>query len=766
MTFAAPMFLLAGLAALIPVLLHLWRRQRAATVPFPTLRFLRVAAEQTRRRRRIQDLLLLLLRAGALALIALGLARPTITALGALWSSDSDGAVVIVLDRSASMGMRVARKDGGRVSRFSRAVDAVRAVLEALPERDRAAVLLSAGRPYGAAGRLTRNRAELLQLLDRCADDGPSYEAANLQTRLRDARGLLDNLPVGRRQIFLITDMQRAAWPASNANEVDGTGEPIPIVVIDTSGPPKEILPNAAVQRLEVASIAPVAGLPVSVGVELLGMADRQQRREVELRFAPDRADEPAATRELTLPPDGSAYTRFRAVPSVTGLLRGEVRLAGTDGSPMDDRRFFALRRAEQIRVAVVTGTLADAAAMNEAFYLLSALEPTGTEEWPIRVERIRADGLQQPSLDRFDVVFCVDLPAPDAVAAERLVRYVDDGGSVVFIAGPRVEPSAYNRMDRGVDGRLLPARLDAIQEPNDGATHIGFLDADHPALRPLVDPPSLYESVLVYRFIGLPGATGVSPVPDVTPEQLRTAAGGPRSETRGASPAAKYKSTNPRILARLATGEPLLLERRVGRGHVLWLGTSVGTAGRGRQPELWSNLALRPIFVPLVARLVFHLAGVESDAPELLAGTPLRWDLPGDEPHTIEVHRPNGETLRLKTAATEQPSHASEPRQLFTYADTHAVGVYEIRALDVPDVRPRAYAVNVDPAEARPERIDRAALEQYIGDMPLVFVDAPDQLAETIRLLREGHDLWTPLLATLLAVLVLETLLANRKSE
>ena len=68
MTFAAPLFLMAALAAAIPVILHMINRQQAKNLPFPTLRFLKISAEKTRRRKRIHDLLLMLLRAAVLLL--------------------------------------------------------------------------------------------------------------------------------------------------------------------------------------------------------------------------------------------------------------------------------------------------------------------------------------------------------------------------------------------------------------------------------------------------------------------------------------------------------------------------------------------------------------------------------------------------------------------------------------------------------------------------------------------------------------------------
>ena len=81
MTFAAPLFLIAALAAAIPLVLHMINRQRAKQLPFSTLRFLKISAQKTRRRKRIHDVLLMALRTAVLLLIAAGLAKPTVTTL-------------------------------------------------------------------------------------------------------------------------------------------------------------------------------------------------------------------------------------------------------------------------------------------------------------------------------------------------------------------------------------------------------------------------------------------------------------------------------------------------------------------------------------------------------------------------------------------------------------------------------------------------------------------------------------------------------------
>ena len=49
MTFAAPLLLLAALAAAIPIALHMINRRTAKELPFSTLRFLKISVEKTRR---------------------------------------------------------------------------------------------------------------------------------------------------------------------------------------------------------------------------------------------------------------------------------------------------------------------------------------------------------------------------------------------------------------------------------------------------------------------------------------------------------------------------------------------------------------------------------------------------------------------------------------------------------------------------------------------------------------------------------------------
>src|SRR5438552_3766153 len=82
MGFLSPYMLWGAAAAGIPLVLHLFFRSRYRTVPWAAMKFLLTSIEQTSRRLRFQELLLLIVRIMLLAVLALALARPTATSPG------------------------------------------------------------------------------------------------------------------------------------------------------------------------------------------------------------------------------------------------------------------------------------------------------------------------------------------------------------------------------------------------------------------------------------------------------------------------------------------------------------------------------------------------------------------------------------------------------------------------------------------------------------------------------------------------------------
>ena len=103
-------------------------------------------------------------------------------------------------------------------------------------------------------------------------------------------------------------------------------------------------------------------------------------------------------------------------------------------------------------------------------------------------------------------------------------------------------------------------------------------------------------------------------------------------------------------------------------------------------------------------------------------------------QPVGVEVIRPGGETIRLKSE-----SRKGGKGQEFRYPDTYDIGIYRVRVLDSAHPRETAFAVNFDPEEADPATLDRQELQERFGPAPLVFAENPDDLSSTFATLRKG---------------------------
>ncbi len=196
MSFLAPLFLLGALAVMGPVVFHLIRRTTREVTPFSSLMFLAATPPRVTRRSRLENLWLLLLRCLAVALLALGFARPFLkrAADSPALPPGAGRRTVLLVDASASMRRETLWTDALRkaedVLRKAAPADeiavlvfdrGVRTVVNfedwrAMTPDLRAAVSsekLSALTPGWGATHLDAALLHAAELLDQSAKDGP-----------------------------------------------------------------------------------------------------------------------------------------------------------------------------------------------------------------------------------------------------------------------------------------------------------------------------------------------------------------------------------------------------------------------------------------------------------------------------------------------------------------------------------------------------------------------------------------------------------------
>lgn len=202
MTFLAPWALLGIVAAAVPLILHLVRRQPPPEQAFPAMRYLSEATREHRRRLRLEDLLLLIARTVLVAALVLAAAGP-ILPFAVPFGRHAPAAMVVILDDSPSSGVMI---DGEPL--ISRLRETAWRVLRQATPADRLWLIPADGLPRAGT-------ADQLIGLSRELEPSPG------RFDLGRAVALADRLIAvsGRRgQIVVVSDAQRTAVSAADVS--------------------------------------------------------------------------------------------------------------------------------------------------------------------------------------------------------------------------------------------------------------------------------------------------------------------------------------------------------------------------------------------------------------------------------------------------------------------------------------------------------------------------------------------------------------------
>ena len=446
MSFLFPAFLIGALAAVVPILLHFFARDRAPRLPFSDVRFLERVFVRRDRRRRLRELLLLALRVAALLLLAVAFARPFLDAAG-----DVQRLTVVAVDRSLSLSapgqMALAREI---------ALDVVAA---APPDELLAVVAFDDAAEVVARPTLGRSLARAA--IERIE---PTAGATRYAAGLAAAVELLD----GREgRVVVVTDLQAAGW---TEGELAAVPEHVDVEV--AAVPPVER--NLAVRAVRSADEGLVAVVlntgPGPVETEATLSLDG---REV-------------VRRQVTLDP-GANDVRW-AVP-VADAEVAVVRAADEGGYRWDDTRYVLLGPVNPTVVHVVAdgGTL-DA----EAFYLAQALG-VAPESRPFDVRAVTPAALAAPDAsDRQagDVIVVLGTDGLSRPARARVAAFIAAGGGLLLAVGPGVDPRLVrDLLGESVDLEVAASGAIPPAIASDAAgRRLAVVDPRHPVFRPFGD--------------------------------------------------------------------------------------------------------------------------------------------------------------------------------------------------------------------------------------------------------------------------------------
>ena len=707
LTFLTASFAIAGaIGASIPLILHLLNRERARRLVFSTVRFIQMSHQTNVRRHKLKRLLLLLMRILMLALLGLAFARPFF-ADDPQFTQKTGGKrnAVMILDTSYSMQYEEV---------FENAKKEAADILDGLDASDAACLILSSDNARVVAP-LGSDFAHIRTALNNAET---SNEHTDYLDAIQTADEILQPIPIGEKQVYLIGDMQKRGW--ENFIETDKLSPDVQIYFLDVS---TEKPQNYAITQISVPSVVLKEQKASQLVARVRNFGDEPvENLQVRLFIDGNVID----SVELDIEPDDLADAVFKVEFQDEATHTGWVELP-EDALGIDNKRYFTLQSLQAIKVHAVREEPRTRGRYQtvETFFMKKALA-SGSDA--VQIDFTESVSVPNAStLARIDVLILADVAELSSGEAERVKGYVAAGGGLIVTVGNNIGADTYKQRLGGETG-LMPC--DFVQAVGDALDREQFrvlatVKYEHPIFAPFKEPNhGDFGKARFYRIFQ------AVPTKDAT------------------------------VIAAYDDGSPALFEKPYGTlGRVLCFTSTIDRE--------WNDLPIRAVYLPFLHEAIKYLALKAVDAaPNYRIGDSVELKVSDDEngtaaPRTdIAVFNPNNVETRLQRS--ENSAEDSSQGSIF-YDETEVPGIYSAHT---SGATPYYFIVNLDTTESDLAARDVEELTSMLkgaADESVAEKPTKELIAQYHEDVEKNQNVWIYLMLAVFALAVTEMFLANR---
>ncbi len=765
--------LLWGLAlGSVPIIIYLLNRRRFKRVVWAAMEFLLQAMKKNRRRLRIENLLLLIIRTLIVLFFALAIARPLLKATGIIRLLKETRNWVIVIDNSYSMGYKT-----GPTTSLERAVKYARSIAEKLESGDRISILLmnSSPEPLYETPITVGGESDRKSVLADINEIRPSWKTTDVPKTLDKVVDILakfeDVPPDGEakeeKAVFLLTDCQFNSWARQGVVEAKHLKKisdafvkhKAELQVLDMG---EEEAPNFAITELSCDHALVGTDIPVSFSATLTNFSKRRFR-DVVVELMVDDLRQKRLT--VQLEPGVPQKVAFSYQFKDKGYHHVRVS-AKTDPLGADNEAYLAVNVREQVNILVVDGRPSTSAWESEIDYLKAFFEaglsdeeghkvsPFGADYWThMRFEDEMQGSQPVLKLRRYDVIVLANLPDLTQEAASAVQKYVEEGGSLLMFLGDMVIPERYNLILYNEGKGLLPVRLIDVAGDREGMTplSLNIETYDHPITQFFENWKQALRRPMTFLYYAneLPAGSQDTIVLITYSDDKKTIA---------------------------------VVEKRFGDGRVLLVTNCAGDEPANK----WNNWNKYQFFPILLGESLSYLGQSSKRKMNYMVGEVYQRLLSMSEwASEVYIVPPTGESIpkNLRKISEEEGGLKEEDeddtRFLLAHEETDTAGIYRVAFTgrqNVPGVAERTenFAVNVDTGDSdNPGESDMTKLVQSELQEAMPTLDPKPEIKHYSEVRKKditkgadeagGREFWKYLIYSVLALLAVESLLAQR---
>jgi len=655
--------------------------------------------------------------------LVLGMAQPLVRSgwLGGGGARD----VIVLLDTSMSTAQHA-----GDGSLFDRLLERADQLVAGLNEQDTVRVMLASQTPqWLVPAAVSMNGEAANQLRARMREVKPTLAAGDMPRCVEEAIAA-EGRDQAQRIVTVLTDGQAYGWrPAAGSTwrslheQASKRGKEAIINVVNVGDAPNA-RNNLSLEAVSLSRLLAGRGEPLILTASVI---NRGNVASDSATLAWSQAGQALGVTSLKpLAAGESTAVDFEHIFESPGVYELGCTIDRSDDLVLDNRGHVVVEVVESLPILVVDGSPRADPLETQTGYLLAALGQTSDKRdkpWKsvFNADLIEPSELSSKDLSQYRCVVLADaLAVPDAQIT-RLKAFVRSGGGLWIALGGSADPGRFNAAFFDAGQSLSPLALDTSVGDADDREHFEPLKLpmdNHPATRLLADTQRLdIDHVKLYR------------------------------RHRFAPPGAGQK---PSVLLSTRDGSPVAVEKLYGRGRVIVQAVPLGVR--------WSNLPSCQAFVVLVNEWLAYLTEPTMTRWNLNVGEPLNVSLPADHfGQVADLITPAGDTLHVRAEVRDH-------QHVFHDARTLWPGLYALSVEDRQGERRRfPLQVQRDAEESDLTPLSEADTQTLASAGGLHFVSDPLAGSNVGRRFVHREPVWTWVLAGLLALLLIESLLAGR---
>ena len=481
-----------------------------------------------------------------------------------------------------------------------------------------------------------------------------------------------------------------------------------------------EVRDNVAVESLDFSRLMVGVGQKIQVRANLRNFGDANYP-DLRVYFKVDGREKSVS--QIKLGPREKGQVLFTHAFDTPGSHVIEI-VADADTLKADNSYIASIPVRDRVPLLLVNGDPSNEPLKGETAFAEIALQPYSAARVEladlIKTAVIRADELNAKTLTNQAVVILANVRRLNDGQLRALEDFVSHGGGLLIFPGDRIDANWYNGAMLKSGRGLLPLAFGApAGSVKEGSPVTGVVSQryDNPALEIFNDPRngSFSDAQIRMWF---------------------------RMQERGRAPDAPPVTA----LAKLESGDIFLAEKAFGEGRVIACAVPCDAD--------WSNLPMRPFYLPLMQRLSVYLASTVFPPRNLDIGKPIVAFLgAADAGKKARLTPPDGVTIDVPIAGKGE-------RGVVEFTRTQQPGLY---TLTPPDGAPIHYVVNASRRESDLTRLSDREIADFAREHGVALVRNGAEFRQLDHSRRFGLEFWKPLLWALLVLIFAELLLQQR---